>query len=204
MSPYEVSCAAKAGLLLSTVIREFMSVNTENAVRAFGRSVNRQRVTFPTRQGGFALDRGNKVATSAHNRKRTKSLRSFSSVSKSCSENNRIPVGSQSSSEQAAIGIDRKALAPPPRIAGRASGVDSGRFSFTIRAIKSGSSCSPDCFSFGCSRPNFLTKCRRNLDGGTAQGFVSVRLALHGPSPPSVPAHAIPTVNTLFDSGVIT
>src|SRR5438874_7315324 len=123
VSPYEVSCAAKAGLLFSTVIREFMSVNTENAVRAFGRSVNRQRVTFPTRRGGFALDRGNKVATSAHNRKRTKSLRSFPSVSKSCSENNRIPVGSQSSFEQAAIGIDRKALAPPPRIARRASGV---------------------------------------------------------------------------------
>ena len=41
----------------------------------------------------------------------------LSPVSKSCSENNRIPVGSQSSSEQAAIGIDRKALAPPPRIA---------------------------------------------------------------------------------------
>src|SRR6266516_5729160 len=65
---------------------------------------------------------------------------------------------SQSSSEQAAIGIDRKALAPPPRIAGRASGVLTVGFSFTIRAIKSGSSCSPDCFSFGCSRPNFLTK----------------------------------------------
>jgi len=142
VSPSEVSCAAKAACS-STVIREFMPVNTENAVRPFGPSVNRQRTTFPTRLGGFALDRGNKVATSAHNRKRTKSLRSFSSVSKSCSENNRIPVGSQSSSEQAAIGIDRKALAPPPRIAGRASGVLTVG-DFPLRS--------------GCSRPNFLTK----------------------------------------------
>ena len=34
MSPCEVSCAAKAGCS-STVIREFMPVNTENAVRPF-------------------------------------------------------------------------------------------------------------------------------------------------------------------------
>src|SRR5205823_12521954 len=56
-------------------------------------------------------------------RKRTKSLRSFSRPSLNLA---RRTIGfqcSQSSSEQAAIGIDRKALAPPPRIAGRASGV---------------------------------------------------------------------------------
>src|SRR5947207_13647137 len=90
--------------------------------------------------------------------------------------------GSQSQSEQAAIGIDRKAVAPPPRIAGRASGVLTVG-DFPLRSgIKSGSSCSPDCFSFGCSRPNFLTKvssCRINLDGVGRQGFVAVTSDWH-------------------------
>ena len=133
------------------------------------RSVNRQRTTFPTRQGGFALDRLDK-ATSARNRKKDQIVPVLlSSVSILGRKNNRIPVGSQSSSEQAAIGIDRKALAPPPRIAGRASGVLTVGDLPLRSGIKSGSSCSPDCFSFGCSRPNFLTKvssCRRILTAG--------------------------------------
>ena len=96
MSPYELSCAAKAGLLFSTVIREFMSVNTENAVLAFGRFGKPSEDDLPYTGRLRVGSAGNKVATSAHNRKEARSLRPFSSVSILGRENNRIPVGSQS------------------------------------------------------------------------------------------------------------
>src|SRR5438094_7736071 len=81
-----------------------MPVNTENAVLAFGRSLNPQRATFPTRQVGFVLDRLETKWQLQHIiGKRTRSLRSFSRPSLILDrENNRIPVGSQHS-ERAAI-----------------------------------------------------------------------------------------------------
>ena len=52
-----VKCPVRRRPGVSTVIRELMPVNTENAVLAFGRFGKRSEDAFPTRQVGFALDR---------------------------------------------------------------------------------------------------------------------------------------------------